>query len=106
MPDAVSPAENFRSAHVRRPAADKGADMRRVLGIDPGYDRCGFAVLACTPQGRDAQVLGSGTLRTPRSLTLPQRLHTLGQQVAQVLAQWKPDEMAVEQLYYNRNVKT
>jgi len=79
---------------------------RRVLGIDPGYDRCGFAVLSCTAQGRDAQLLGSGTLRTPRTLTLAQRLHALGQQVTQVIAEWQPDEMAVEQLFYNRNVKT
>jgi crossover junction endodeoxyribonuclease RuvC len=108
MPKPVSPADQFRSAPVQRPLAPRhsGATTRRVLGIDPGYDRCGFAVLSCTPQGRDAQLLGSGTLRTSRSLTLPQRLHALGQQVSEVLAQWQPDEMAVEQLYYNRNVKT
>lgn len=79
---------------------------RRILGIDPGYDRCGYAVLACTAQGRDTQVLASGTLRTSRTASLPERLHDLGQQVTQVIAQWQPDEMAVEQLYYNRNVKT
>jgi crossover junction endodeoxyribonuclease RuvC len=78
----------------------------RVLGIDPGYDRCGFAVVSCTPQGRNVQLLGSGTLRTSRSQTLPQRLHSLGRQVEAVIAQWKPDEVAVEELFYNRNVKT
>jgi crossover junction endodeoxyribonuclease RuvC len=82
------------------------ASLVRVLGIDPGYDRCGFAVLGCTPQGRDAQLLGSGTLCTSRAQSLPQRLHSLGRQLTEVLAQWQPDEMAVEQLYYNRNVKT
>jgi crossover junction endodeoxyribonuclease RuvC len=79
---------------------------RRVLGIDPGYDRCGFAVLGCTPQGRDATVMASGTLRTPRSISLAQRLHLLGEQLSEVLATWKAEEMAIEQIYYNRNVKT
>jgi crossover junction endodeoxyribonuclease RuvC len=89
-----------------RPLTPSAEPKRRVLGIDPGYDRCGYAVLSCTAQGRGVELLASGTLRTSRSQTLPQRLHALGQQVSQVLAQWKPDEMAVEQLYYNRNVKT
>ncbi|MDQ3023327.1 MAG: crossover junction endodeoxyribonuclease RuvC [bacterium] len=80
--------------------------LRRILGIDPGYDRCGFAVLSCTAQGREAQLLGSGTLRTSRALSLPQRLHKLGRNIEAVISQWQPDEVAVEQLFYNRNAKT
>jgi crossover junction endodeoxyribonuclease RuvC len=79
---------------------------RRILGIDPGYDRCGWAALSCTPQGRDSRLLGSGTLRTSRELSFPQRLCELARGVEAVIAQWQPHEVAVEQLYYNRNAKT
>lgn len=78
----------------------------RVLGIDPGYDRCGYAVICCTAQGRSMRLLGSGTLRTSRTDTLPQRLCELGRQLVTVLERWCPDEVAVEQLYHSRNAKT
>jgi crossover junction endodeoxyribonuclease RuvC len=80
--------------------------MRKVLGIDPGYDRCGYAVLATAAQGRQVELVASGTLRTSRSLTLAQRLFELGQGVAQVITLHGPAEMAVEQLFYSRNAKT
>jgi len=93
MPRVIEPVQPLRQA-------------RRVLGIDPGYDRCGFAVLSCSGQGRSVELLASGTLRTSRADALPQRLHALGRALEQVIAQWRPDEMAVEPLYFNRNVKT
>jgi crossover junction endodeoxyribonuclease RuvC len=77
----------------------------RVLGIDPGYDRCGWALLLATP-GRQGQVLASGTLQTARSLSLPERLHELALGLDTLLAQHAPDCLAVEELYFSKNVKT
>ena len=77
----------------------------RILGIDPGYDRCGWALLYAQP-GKQGQVVASGTLQTTRGRGLPERLHELAVQLDLLLREHAPDCVAVEELYFTKNVKT
>lgn len=76
----------------------------RILGIDPGYHRCGFAVVESN--GRQVQLTGSGTIVTKRGETLAVRLHALALELEQLLSKWQPDWLAVEEIYFTKNAKT
>jgi crossover junction endodeoxyribonuclease RuvC len=75
----------------------------RVLGVDPGLGRCGWAVLE-RRAGRVAAV-GYGTIRTDGEQVAP-RLATLAEGLRQVLASHRPETLAIERLFFNANVRT
>jgi crossover junction endodeoxyribonuclease RuvC len=66
-----------------------------ILGIDPGLERTGYGVLATT-QGR---VIDAGLLRSSTRSPLPERLNDLAAGLEEVIAEHRPDLMAVEDLY-------
>ena len=79
----------------------------RILGIDPGYHRCGFAILDGTAAGwAKPELLGSGTIVTKRGDTLAVRLHALAIDLDRLIAEWKPTVVAVEEVFFTKNVKT
>ncbi|MEX2627360.1 MAG: crossover junction endodeoxyribonuclease RuvC [Ilumatobacteraceae bacterium] len=78
---------------------------RRVLGIDPGLTRCGYAVLDAHGPTRAAAV-AMGTIRTPPGDPLPQRLAALRGELAALLVEYRPDAVAVEQVFFQVNVRT
>lgn len=85
-----------RSAHAR---------STRVLGIDPGLTRCGYAVVDGRGPG-SAQAVALGVVRTPASDPLPQRLAALRTEFASLIADFGPDVVAVEQVFFQVNVRT
>ncbi len=76
----------------------------RVLGIDPGLTRCGYAVVDGGP-GRISAV-AMGVIRTPASDGLPNRLAALQRELAALIAEFRPDVVAVEQVFFQVNVRT
>jgi crossover junction endodeoxyribonuclease RuvC len=78
---------------------------QRVLGIDPGLTRCGYAVLDSVGPGTP-KVLSLGVLRTPPSDALPQRLASLRDEIVALLREFRPDVVAVEQVFFQVNVRT
>lgn len=77
----------------------------RVLGIDPGLTRCGFAVI----DGRGATravAVSLGVITTPRHDPLPQRLAALRTEFTALIAEFAPDVVAVEQVFFQVNVRT
>lgn len=80
------------------------SNRMRVLAIDPGYDRCGIAVLERV-KGKE-QVVHSQCFMTDRSQTFPQRLTTIGTEVERILMVHKPEMVALEALYWGSNQKT
>jgi crossover junction endodeoxyribonuclease RuvC len=78
---------------------------QRVLGIDPGLTRCGYAVLDSTGPG-SPKALALGVLRTPPSDALPQRLAALQAEIVALLREFRPDVVAVEQVFFQVNVRT
>ncbi len=77
----------------------------RVLGIDPGLTRCGYAVIESSGS-RVVRALSLGVLRTPPSSPLPQRLAELKGELAALIAEFAPHAVAVEQVFFQVNVRT
>ena len=76
----------------------------RVLGIDPGLTRCGYAVIDGAA-GRNSAV-ALGVIRTPPDHALPERLASLQRELASLIAEFRPDAVAVEQVFFQVNVRT
>jgi crossover junction endodeoxyribonuclease RuvC len=77
----------------------------RVLGIDPGLTRCGYAVVDSGGLGSGVAV-ALGVIRTPTSEPLPWRLAMLREEFARLIAEFTPDVVAVEQVFFQVNVRT
>jgi crossover junction endodeoxyribonuclease RuvC len=77
-----------------------------ILGIDPGYDRCGFAVLLAQLRPQRYRLHASGSIVTSRSDEMPRRLQQIGLEIEELLARFRPDCAAVEQIYFAKNAKT
>ena len=75
-----------------------------VLGIDPGVATIGFGVLDAK-RGKNT-LIQYGVITTPAGLPLSQRLRQIHQDMEQLIRQFKPDEMAVEELFFSRNITT
>lgn len=75
-----------------------------VLGIDPGTAVTGYGVVA--HDGRAASLVECGVLRTTPRDPLPARLLAIHDGVAGLIARHRPDTLAVEDVFYARNVRT
>jgi crossover junction endodeoxyribonuclease RuvC len=72
----------------------------RILGIDPGLRVTGFGVLEKT--GQKLAYITSGCIRTPQG-ELPERLKSILDGLAEVIAQSRPQQIAVEKVFVNVN---
>lgn len=77
----------------------------RVVGIDPGLTRCGFAVLDGSP-GRPPRAISFGVLRTPPGAELGERLLELSDAITVLLTTHLPEVLAVERVFSQHNVRT
>lgn len=77
----------------------------RVLGIDPGLTRCGYAVVDGAGPGA-AQAVSMGVIRTRASEPLPSRLAVLRTEFSALIDEFHPDVVAVEQVFFQVNVRT
>lgn len=77
----------------------------RVLGIDPGLTRCGYAVID-SRGASSASAVSMGVIRTAPSAPLPQRLAELRVEIGALLEEFRPDDVAVEQVFFQVNVRT
>ena len=69
----------------------------KILGIDPGLEVTGYAVLD-TARGK-VKIIDAGVIRTNRRRELSERLKVLSEELTELLAEHKPQTMAVEKLY-------
>ncbi len=82
----------------------KGAP-RRILGIDPGVATTGWGVIDC--QGKDrVAVVHYGSIITVSKDARGERLLSIFHELSTVIKKYAPQEAAVEELFFNRNVKT
>jgi crossover junction endodeoxyribonuclease RuvC len=77
----------------------------RVLGVDPGLTRCGFGVIDGAP-GRSLTLVATGVVTTSADDEIGVRLLALEEQVESWLAGYRPDAVAVEQVFSQHNVRT
>lgn len=76
-----------------------------MLGIDPGLTRCGYAVVDGTGPGA-AHAVSLGVIRTPTTDELPYRLAALRDELVGLIAEFAPDVVAVERVFFQVNVRT
>jgi len=78
-----------------------------VLGIDPGLSRCGYAVLEAQGRaGRQHRAVALGVIRTHKDDPLPSRLAELQGELRALIAEHRPQAVAVEQVFFQVNVRT
>ncbi len=76
----------------------------RIIGIDPGTGILGFGIIEVT-KGKPKLVDG-GVIRTPVKEDDAVRLLTIYEELTDIIADTKPNEMAVEKLFFAQNVTT
>ncbi|MFA6143021.1 MAG: crossover junction endodeoxyribonuclease RuvC [Candidatus Omnitrophota bacterium] len=77
----------------------------KILGIDPGYDRMGVAVIEKPIKGKEV-ILYSGCLQTSAKDSIYSRFSKIGKEICRVLQEFKPDALAIETLFITKNQKT
>lgn len=75
-----------------------------ILGIDPGTATTGFGVIRCWQ--KKIKLIDHGSIKTSKDNPPPQRLDLIYRQVLALLRGHKPQIMAMESLFFNRNVKS
>ncbi|MEW5912344.1 MAG: crossover junction endodeoxyribonuclease RuvC [Thermodesulfobacteriota bacterium] len=76
-----------------------------VLGLDPGSQRTGYAVVAAATGGK-VRLIAAGALSAPAGRDLPARLAAIYDQLRQIIAEHAPAEMAVEGVFTHKNART
>lgn len=76
-----------------------------IVGFDPGIATLGYGVISTDKSGR-AEMIDYGIISTPKEENLAVRLAMLEKGVKQVIDTFKPDEIAIEELFFAKNVKT
>ncbi len=76
-----------------------------VLGIDPGTASTGYGVVARTDRG-DFRLLACGVIRTEPGRAMHLRLLEIFQDLQAIIQEFEPQVMAVEELFFGRNVTT
>ncbi len=76
----------------------------KVLGIDPGYGRCGVAIVEKI--GGKEKLIYSDCIVTSASEDFSDRLMQVADACATLLESHKPDSVALEKLYFQKNQKT
>jgi crossover junction endodeoxyribonuclease RuvC len=76
----------------------------KILAFDPGYERLGIAVLEKI--GSKETLLYSECFRTKKELSFPERLRELGKKAEALIEEWKPEAVALEEVFFEKNAKT
>ena len=76
-----------------------------IVGFDPGLATLGYGVIATDNRGRP-QMVDYGIISTGKDENLAVRLCMLEEGLLQVINKFRPDEIAVEELFFAKNVKT
>jgi len=75
-----------------------------ILGIDPGFGIIGFGFIRADGHVHTAGKYG--VIRTESGIPFEQRLLSIEQDIVQLIENFKPDVMAIEELYFNQNITT
>ncbi len=76
----------------------------RIIGIDPGIGRLGWGILEENKGKHTA--LQYGCIETPQKLTDEQRIKQIYDELSVIVEKWKPEVLAVEELFFSKNVTT
>lgn len=75
-----------------------------ILGIDPGTARCGIGVIE--KKGSSIKAVSYGLIESGKESSQAERLEVVFVEVTRAIKKHKPDVVAVEKLFFSKNVKT
>src|SRR3989338_7421638 len=75
-----------------------------ILGIDPGIARMGWGVVEEIKQ--KPRAIAYGCFETTKDMPHQERLRGVHDELTRLIRQYKPDRIAVEKLFFSKNVKT
>lgn len=75
-----------------------------ILGIDPGIAIVGYGIIEC--KGNNYRAIDYGAITTDSKLLFPDRLKLVYDELTDIIKRYKPDDFAIEELFYNKNAKT
>jgi crossover junction endodeoxyribonuclease RuvC len=89
----------------------------KILGIDPGTGRMGWAIInresvagsmlqRATRYKRQTVLLACGLIETPPRTPLSDRLKVIYEELEKIIKKYRPDQLAIEELFFVKNVKT
>lgn len=80
----------------------------RIFGIDCGTEVTGFGVVEAVedPRGPRLVACTSGAIRLSKNKSLPVRLEQVFRELSAEIERWKPDTVAVEEVFYSVNAKS
>ncbi|MFC1717461.1 crossover junction endodeoxyribonuclease RuvC [Candidatus Poribacteria bacterium] len=76
-----------------------------TLGIDPGTATTGYGIVRDAPDGRLYEIC-HGVVRTDPKTPYPLRLKAIHDELTAVIEQYKPQAIAIEELFFNKNVSS
>jgi len=76
----------------------------RILGIDPGFARVGWAVIE--NQNAKYKMQSCGCIETSKDIASQERLTDVYKQVCALIKKYRPDVLAIEELFFTTNAKT
>jgi len=77
----------------------------KIIGIDPGIGRLGWGVIDKV-KNNELRILGFGCIETQPNSDIPGRLYAIHDEVCRIIDEYKPEAMAIEDLFFSKNVKT
>jgi len=75
-----------------------------IMGIDPGIAISGYGLVFS--ESKDSKIIEYGVIKTSEKLETPQRLRQIYEGYLSLIKQYKPDVVAIEELFFNKNAKT
>ncbi len=75
-----------------------------IMGIDPGFAITGYGIVKY--DRNEFQVIDYGAITTKASISLPERLLQLNDALEELIRRYKPASISVEELFFNKNIKT
>lgn len=75
-----------------------------ILGIDPGIAIVGYSIVEC--KGNNVKAIDYGCIETKSDLCFPERVKIIYDKLTEIIKEYRPDEVAIEELFFNKNVKS
>ncbi|MCY3902367.1 MAG: crossover junction endodeoxyribonuclease RuvC [Caldilineaceae bacterium] len=99
----MAPATDAPRAQAAGPHANTDEEEWRVLGIDPGTASTGYGIVVETCTG-DFALLAYGVISTMPAQPMPLRLREIFNDIRNLIDEFEPHEVAIEELFFGRNV--
>jgi crossover junction endodeoxyribonuclease RuvC len=80
--------------------------LARIIGIDPGSHRIGYAILDRDERSRKIILIDYGTIEVNSAIQSPESLLIVNSELKEILKNYKPEVASVEELFFFKNQKT